>query len=348
MKKWIALALVLIMAVSVVVGCDKSDTVNEPTESKPIQTIPGEQPSSENLKVAAIFSGTITDGDWNESQYDGLKVIEKTGVEINFVENMSETDAAQAARDFASTGYNLIFLGSNHYQDHCLPVAASFPDVIFVCINGTIVQDNFISMHIADEEQGFLMGAISALLTESGKVGLVAGPEIISFKRGAFGFQEGVDYINEKYGLNVQASRIHLKSFTDVNEAKEIAISLIEDGCDVVSPMASGAGVGVMEAVSEKGIATIASGLGLATLAPNDTQITIVKDVGVAYNVAFELFKKNGLRNVSEVETYGVNNGTVYAAEWNFEPSDTVREKVDALIEAMSAEEITIDLNLMS
>ena len=48
----------------------------------------------------------------------------------------------------------------------------------------------------------------SALLTESGKVGFVGGMEINPIKLGSSGFQQGVDYANEKYSLSAEATRL--------------------------------------------------------------------------------------------------------------------------------------------
>lgn len=63
--------------------------------------------------------------------------------------------------------------------------------------------------------------------------------------------------MNATYGLNVEAQRINTGSFTDVNQAKETAISIIEGGADVIAPMANDASTGIMEAGEEKGVMAI-------------------------------------------------------------------------------------------
>ncbi len=359
MKKSIALILALLTMMAMLAACGGSTSSSEaaaPAESTVAAsseegaeaTEPAESTATgaAGMKVAAIFGGAINDGNWNETQYNGLMGLEKIGYETNFVENVADADAPEAARTFASEGYNLIYLTTNSYQDLCTPVAADFPDTTFIQINGTIVDGNFISVRIADEEQGFMQGVIAALLSESGKVGFVGGMEINPIKLGSSGFQQGVDYVNENYGTNVEAQRINTGSFTDVNQAKETAISLIESGCDVVTPMANDASVGVMEAAEEKGAMAIGCGLGQDESAPTTTQVIVVKDVAIAYEVTGTAFAA-GTFAPTEVETYGANKGVVYVTDWmNPDVSDDVKSKVAEVMEKLAAGEITIDTTI--
>lgn len=140
-----------------------------------------------------------------------------------------------------------------------------------------------------------MQGVIAALLSESGKVGFVGGMEINPIKLGASGFQQGVAYVNQNYSTSVDAVVNITGSFTDVNQAKETAIAQIESGCDVVTPMANDASVGVMEAAEEKSALAIACGLGQEASAPTMTQVTVVKDVAIAYEVTYDMFTSGTL-----------------------------------------------------
>lgn len=355
MKKTLAILLVLAMSVVLLAACGGGATSTPaadpaaPAASSEAAPAPdgdtADAAAGGGLQVAAIFGGAINDGNWNETQYNGLKAIEAAGNTINYLENVGDTDAAEAARTYASEGYDLVYLTTNSYQDHCTPVAADFPETMFVQINGTEVTDNFISVRIADEEQGFMQGVIAALLTKTGKVGFVGGQEINPIKLGSSGFQQGVDYVNEAYGLEVEAQRINTGSFTDVNQAKETAISLIEGGCDVVTPMANDASVGVMEAAEEKGVMAIGCGLGQDASAPTTTQVIVVKDVAIAYNVTYDRFVSNTLKT-SEVETYGANAGVVYVTDWFVEPDAEALTRVNEVMDKLAAGEIEISLEV--
>lgn len=351
MKKLTALMLAAAMSMTALTACGSK---TEESAAAPASTEAakeedgkaaegGEAKETSGLKVAAIFGGAINDGNWNETQYNGLKSIEEAGAEIAYMENISDTDAAEAARTYASEGFNLVYLTTNSYQDYCTPVAKDFPDTTFVQINGTIVDGNFISVRIADEEQGFLQGVAAALLSETGKVGFVGGQEINPIKLGSSGFQQGVDYVNSTYGLNVEATRINTGSFTDVNQAKETAISIIEGGADVISPMANDASVGIMEAGEEKGVMAVGCGLGQESSAPTATKIIIVKDVAIAIKSTFDAYAKGEL-NPTEVETYGANKGVVYATEWFGDVNDEAKTRLQETIDKMAKGEVEISL----
>lgn len=189
-----------------------------------------------------------------------------------------------------------------------------------------------------------MQGVIAALVTKSGKVGFVGGLEINPIKLGSSGFQQGVDYVNTTYGTKVEAIRINTGSFTDVNQAKETAISMIESGADVVAPMANDASAGIMEAAEEKTVMAVGCGLGQDTSAPTATQIIVVKDVAIAYDVTFDAFKKGEL-TATEVEKYGANKGVVYVTDWLADMDDEVKGKVTETMEKMASGEITISLD---
>ena len=353
MKKTLALVLALSLCLLMLAACGGgSSSTAAPASTAAASTADASTadaatPAAGDYKAAAIFGGAINDGNWNETQYNGLKSLEGMGFEISYMENVGDTDAAEAARSYAADGYNLIYLTTNSYQDYCKDIAVEFPEVTFIQINGTLVQDNFISVRIADEQQGFLQGVIAALLTETGKVGFVGGMEINPIKLGSSGFQQGVDYANEQYGLSVEATRINTGSFTDVNQAKETAISLIESGCDVVAPMANDASVGVMEAAEEKGVMAVACGLGQDASAPTATRVIVVKDVAVAYEVTGAEYAANGsITTPDEVETYGANKGVVYVTDWMNGVSDDVQAKVDEVVAELAAGSIDIDLTI--
>ena len=350
MKKAFALVLALCLVLFTLTAC--GGTASAPAASTPAGSAPaastGEpaEAGGEGLRAAAIFGGAINDGNWNETQYNGLKNLEKIGFEIAYMENVDDASAPEMARTYAGEGFNLVYLTTNSYQDLCIPVAEEFPETMFVQINGTHLGDNFISVRIADEEQGFLQGAIAALLSETGKVGFVGGMEINPIKLGSSGFQQGVDYVNQAYGLNVTAERFNTGSFTDVNQAKETAISMIENGCDVVAPMANDASVGVLEAAEEKGVMAVGVGLGNENNAPTALQIIVVKDVAIAYDVTGAAFSSGNLVTPGEVETYGANYDVVYVTDWFADASDDVKTKVSEVVEKLKSGEIVIDTTL--
>jgi len=330
-------ALLLAMTLVFLGACGGGSTPATPTTSEP-------DTSSETIRVAAIFSGPINDGSWNETQYNGLKRIEGRGAEISFVENVSDADSVEIMRAYAAEGFDLIFLTTNGMQDLCFPLTGDFPDTTFIQLNGTVISDNFISVRVPNEEQGYLAGVIAALWTETGTVGFVGGQEITPIIIGSLGFQQGVDFVNDNFGTNVTAIRVNTGNFNDVNQAKETAISMIEAGADVVVPMADAAGVGVVEAVEERNIMTVGTGPGHAILAPDHVLATIMRDNAYVYDAVWEMFVSGTLP--TSVEAFGVAKGVVYARDWLPVVGADLIEKFDEVMARMAAGEIHIDRGL--
>jgi len=351
MKKILALLLALFLVVGLFAACGGNDTpAPTPTPADdgaetPV-TLPGDLlPQADgDVRVAAIFSGPINDGAWNETQYNGLRRMEARGAEIAFVENISDADSVEAMRAFASDGFDLVFLTTNSYQDLCFPLAADFPDTMFVQLNGTIVEDNFVSVRVPNEEQGFLAGVIAALYSESGTVGFVGGQEITPIIIGARGFQQGVDYVNEHFDRNVQVLSVNTGSFHDVNQAKETAIAMIEAGADVVVPMADASGVGVVEAVEERDIMTVGTGPGHVIMAPNHVLATIMRDNAYVYDAVWEMFM-NGTWPTT-VNAFGAAKGVVYAQDWLAGIDQDIIDKLNQVLASLAAGDIYVDRGL--
>ncbi|MCL2578677.1 MAG: BMP family protein [Oscillospiraceae bacterium] len=349
MKKIFALLIVLMMGISLFAGCGGGTAPAAPTT--PAQD--GNQADAggdsaggegEGIRVAAIFSGPINDGAWNETQYNGLRRMEGRGASISFVENISDADSVEVMRAFAAEGFDLIFLTTNGYQDLCFPLTGDFPDTMFIQLNGTIISDNFISVRVPNEEQGFLAGIIAALYTQTGTVGFVGGQDITPIIIGSLGFQQGVDYVNEHFGTNVTAVRINTGNFHDANQAKETAISMIEAGADVVVPMADAAGVGVVEAVQERGVMTVGTGPGHAIMAPESVIATIMRDNAYVYDAVWEMFVSGNWP--TEVEAHGVARGVVYAVGWLDHVDSEIIDRLAQVMDSMRAGEIYIDRGL--
>ena len=338
MKK--LLAILLVLAIGLLAACG---TPAAPGGTGTPAT-PDAPPAGDVIRVAAIFSGPINDGAWNETQYNGLRRMEERGAEIAFVENISDPDSVEAMRAFAAEGFDLIFLTTNGYQDLCFPLTGDFPDTMFIQINGTIMSDNFISVRVPNEEQGFLAGVVAALSTETGIVGFVGGQDITPIIIGARGFAQGVEYVNEHFDRNVSVFSVNTGNFHDVNQAKETAISMIESGADVVVPMADAAGVGVIEAVEERGVMSVGTGPGHVILAPNNVIATIMRDNAYVYDAVWEMFISGNWP--TEVEAHGVARGVVYAQDWLPSVGSDVISMLEEVMDRMRAGEIYVDRGL--
>lgn len=342
MMKRLALVLSLLMVFAVVAGCAQQPAKVPAATEQPAEAPaeePAEEPAAEEpVRVALILEGAISDMSWNATAYNGLMKIDALGAEVKYAENIPASAVSDAIRTYADEGFDVIFLSTNSYADAGAATAVDYPDTQFFMINSGVIADNVASFAIQDAEQGFLMGALAALLTETGTVGFIGGLEIQPILNGGKGFAQGVAYVNP----DVKVLSNNTGNFDDVNAAKSLAKSMIGQGVDVLAPMANQASLGVMEAAEEGGVKAIGSGLNQETVAPNAAVVAIVKDTSIAYEAAYKAYLEGTIAN--EVLRMGAAQGVVYIGDYYIEVPEEVKTQLQEIADKLAAGEITIDL----
>lgn len=297
---------------------------------------------NETKKVALIMQGPISDMAWNATAYKGLTEIEKLGAEVSYQENVAITSLADSMRTYATEGFDLVFLSTNGYEDIAKATAPEFPDTQFILINGSETVGNLCSLQIADEDQGFMMGAITAIASEAKNVGFIGGEEITPIINGRKGFEQGVKYIDDTIKINATLTG----NFNNVNQAKETAKALIGTGVDAIAPICDQAAVGVLEAAEEGGIKSVCSGPEQQSTAPTGGLMAVVKDTSVAYVAAYNKYLAGELG--TDVVKMGAKDGVVFLTDW-FDGASSLTEEQKAKVletyEALKSGEITINVD---
>lgn len=177
MKKSILLVLICFLVALIASGCSETKK-----EDKEIPTTP---------KVGLLLMGSPSD-EYSASYYGyyALKGLEeKYGIEITYNEYVSEANAPYLLSDYSRKGYQLVIAQGGALQEAVLSAGANFPDVKFVCIDGTAGKDNVSSYDIKQEDLVYMAGAISAGLTTDNTVGYMELTGVESFKDS---FEQGV------------------------------------------------------------------------------------------------------------------------------------------------------------
>lgn len=360
MKKLCVLLMTTVISIGLLAGCaggkkaaEETTTANESTTTAQKENESSQSSNSQiasGKKVAAVFGGPITDKSWNETAYNGLLEIEAMGAEISYVENCAASEAPDAIRTYASSGYNVIFVNSSAFKDSAYEIAPEFPNVTFI-INGAGKQgDNFFSLSTSNQQQGFLQGILCALATKNDKVGMINGTEMTPTLDGEAGFYQGVDYVNKTFGKNVQSKVTYLGNYTDTTAGYETAKSFIAEGYDAITTMADNASNSVLQACEEKGVLCVGNGVGQAEVAPNTLITSVKKDNEGTYVQSFKEYLEGILAENAPVEVYGVNYNVVgleelneavsaYTDEQKTFISDTLDKLANGEIEVVTMEE---------
>jgi basic membrane protein A len=209
------------------------------------------------FRVAAVAPSATNDLAFSQSMYDALMLIQQEMGEDAFQFDFQDgtfvvDDAAVALREWASSGeYDLIIAHGSQYGTIVEELAPEFPDTSFAW--GTDVNtfglDNVYAYTAAANEGGFLNGAMAALMSQTGKIGVVGPIEVGDAKLYVDGFVAGAQAARP----DVEVSVTYIQSFSDVPLATEAANTFVANGADVLTGTAQMV-VGPIAVAKENGL----------------------------------------------------------------------------------------------
>jgi len=112
------------------------------------------------------------------------------------------------------------------------------------------------------DQAAFLAGYVAAATTETGKVGTYGGINIPTVTIFMDGFQAGIEYYNEENDANVELlgwdsanpdGGLFTGDFENQANGRSTTESLIDDGADIIMPVAGPVGLGSIEAIEAGG-----------------------------------------------------------------------------------------------
>mgnify|MGYP002589677076 CR=1 FL=1 len=215
MKKLVAMALSLTLAVSMLTACGGTKETTAETSGETTAAADGE-----SLKVALCVTGAVNDMGFCQSAYEGLVLLEeKYGAEIAYTENLQAADMAAAFTDYAANGYDIVIGHGFQFGDPALEVGAQYPDTTFICTEADVASDNVASYVMSCEQGGYIEGMLAASMTKSNKIGFIGPIEGASLIKIMNGFEDGAKSINP----DIEVQTAWTGSFTDTALAKEAA-----------------------------------------------------------------------------------------------------------------------------
>ncbi|MEG0502623.1 MAG: BMP family ABC transporter substrate-binding protein [Cellulosilyticaceae bacterium] len=276
-KKLVGLVVAGILAMTSLTGCSGASTSESeaPKQEAQVEVKEGE----DGLKIAIVTSITgVDDGNFNENNYNGiLEFIEKNpGSTVKAIqEPTGDTSAAVQAVSDVVADYDVIVTPGFQFAG-ISTVAVENPDKKFILVDSEpapvddqTVFENVYSMLFAEQEGGFFAGVAAALETQTNKVAVVNGIAFPSNVNYQYGFESGVNYVNEVFGKTVELVELpsyagtdvtganvggnYVGDFADESTGKVIGSTLIKEGVDIMFVAAGGAGNGVFTAAKEAG-----------------------------------------------------------------------------------------------
>ncbi len=238
---------------------------------------------------AIVFDmGGKFDKSFNEAAYNGMEKWKKeTGKTYLEFEIANESQREQAIRRMAERGANPI-IGIGFGQASSIEkVAKEFPKLNFAIIDMVVKLPNVESVVFREHEGSFLVGAMAAMASKTGKVGFVGGMDIPLIRRFQCGYEQGAKFANPKIEVFANMTGTTGAAWNDPVRGGELAKAQFSKGADVVFAAAGGTGMGVYQAAKDGGKLAIGVDSNQNHLQPGTMLTSMLKRVDVAvYNVA--------------------------------------------------------------
>ncbi len=307
----------------------------------------GQQAQAQDGVVGIVFSiGGLGDMSFNDLAYDGLsQAEEELGIDFTHIEPDDTADFDPALRGLAEMELDLV-IGTGFLQEEEVNrVAEEFPHVNFAHIDPDDPfadrHENIRGLSFAEHEGSFLAGVLAALVTESNHVGYIGGIDSPLINRFEGGFVQGVEYVEEDLGKDIEMSRTYAGSFDDYTRGREIALGFIDDGADVIYHAAGGVGEGLFTAAAEEDIYAIGVDSNQNWIEPGNIIASKLKRVDVAvYETIEDVLASDfdgGYNQQFNLEMDGVGITPLEAEVDEAIRDDLSEEEIEA-IEEMKAE----------
>ena len=197
MKKFLALILALVMALSLVAcGEQKQPDTQEPNNTGDNTEV--------TYKVAMITDyGDITDQSFNQTTYEACKAFaEANGVDFQYFKPAGDNTADRVAmiESAIDQGYNVIVMPGYAFGAAIAETAPKFDDVKFIALDvpagdlgeGFVVPANLYCAVYQEELCGYMAGYAAVKLGYK-NLGFLGGMAVPAVQRYGYGFVQGVD-----------------------------------------------------------------------------------------------------------------------------------------------------------
>ena len=221
-----------------------------------------EAESAGKIKVGIVFDiGGKNDRSFNAAAWEGVKrARQELDIVLRDVEPGNPTSIEPAMRAFAEENFDLI-IGVGFAQGPIMQkVAEDYPNIKFAIIDGVIFEkdgktpkQNVASLVFREHEGSYLVGMIAAAKSKTGTLGFVGGMDIPLIHRFAKGYEEGAKAVNPNARVITNYVGVTDAAWNNPGKGKELALSQIGQGADVIFTAAGNSGLGAFDAVEQYG-----------------------------------------------------------------------------------------------
>ncbi len=211
-------------------------------------------PALAEFKVGLVLDrGGKDDKSFNSSAYEGAaRATNKLGILLKYVEAPDDNAFEPMLRAFALRDFDLIIGIGFAKKEAIQKIAAQFPKRHFAIVDARVEAPNVRSLMFQEHEGAYLVGAIAAMTSKTGKIGFVGGMDVPLIRRFETGYEAGAKKINPRIDVVANFVGVTSEAWNNPPKAKELAVSQYEAGVDIIFAAAGASGLGVFDAAEDK------------------------------------------------------------------------------------------------
>ncbi|WP_198653871.1 BMP family lipoprotein [Actinocorallia populi] len=229
---------------------------------KPKEETSGTTANSDYKACMVTDTGGIDDRSFNAASWAGIQAgIKQVGGEEKFIASSSENDYVPNITGLVKENCTLVVTVGGLMGEATTEAAGQNPNQQFAIVDSPTVEGQKIyGMQFNTAESSFLAGYLAAGMSKTGKVATFGGMAIPPVTIFMDGFWEGVQHYNKTKGKDVQVlgwdetkpkSGSMADHFNNQAKGKSITQNFIQQGADIIFPVAGGTGLGAAAAAKE-------------------------------------------------------------------------------------------------
>ncbi|HEX5367639.1 MAG TPA: BMP family ABC transporter substrate-binding protein [Acidimicrobiales bacterium] len=215
-------------------------------------------------------TGGVDDRSFNQTAYAGVEqAADDLGFEPQLLESQSEADFAPNIQAFLDQGCDLIVTVGFLLGDATAEAAEAHPDQLFAIVDNDLFDpeaerdrsyDNVAELTFATDQAAFLAGYVAAATTRTGTVGTYGGVNLPTVNIFMKGFQLGIERYNADNDGDVRligwdnaaGDGLFTGDFEDESKGRATTQTLLDQGADVIMPVAGPVGLGTVAAIEAR------------------------------------------------------------------------------------------------
>jgi basic membrane protein A len=358
MRRTLTTAAALLCATALTLaGCAEAPGTGTEASAQPSAT-GSASASGEAFKACMVSdSGGFDDKSFNQTSHDGLENAKTNlGIQTGEIESQSDSEYADNIDALIQQNCDQITTVGFLLGDATEQAAKKNPDVDFSIVDFGYEKptDNLKGLNFITAEPSYLAGYLSAGMSETGVVGTFGGLPIPTVTIFMDGFVQGVERYNEDNGSDVKVVGWDPKTkkgsftedFEDKTKGQTIGENMIQQGADVIFPVAGPAGLGGLQAAQDNdafGVWVDTDGCVSAAEYCDVLLTSVVKGMDVAVEQAIRDSVDGNFTNEPFVGT--LENGGVGIAPYHDLDSEIpqeLKDKVEELKAQIIAGEIKV------